>query len=715
MSSGNGSSIASEKYHVIRELGRGGMGVVYLAEDRQLRRQVALKVLSDYLKRDRAFVERFQEEACSVATLHHPNIVCVHGLDTSGDTLAIDMEYVEGASLDQFVAVSPHLAAGIARDVLSGLAVCHQIGVIHRDIKPSNILLNQTGQAKITDFGLATAYASHMEQTMQRSSSSGFYMGTPRYMPVQAWEGEAPAPFWDLYSFGVVLHELVSGRRAYSGDNPIVVMRKQLTESLPPLESISPHISPEFAELVRRLLDTSRSQDPITCADGFELLKTAPEFKALNESDSAATIPVLPRRRAKKKAPKSASRALVVTALAVGAVTVALTYGVVRLGQPETQPADATSQTLSTQASPAPVNSDAPVPRPIPASGMVFYDGRAVNNFDTTVWMVDTDARALPVRIVGTSALGIWVLDKIGSLAAGAADVSGFWAARRDTESATTEYGELSGRLLWEPEKDQPVLTLSFFRGKDRQQRSATLVGDRRTDPIDKTQFLSAMERNDGLMSLLYTELLPRKLGWAMALESDLPALPDSRAIVPQIAEAIAVDGLPNEATWVRGAFDMQGRVGQLSPRVGESSAVLMFRWTESAVHILARCPHPAVNFEFGVAPGVERRPGQSGKMYQMISAAGSVSSEYFIGKRQRPWDDKWRIEATSDEQGTSVELEIPADKLNSYSAPEEGRRWRVNARFTRPEDGAVIAAWGADDFRALEHGALLEFRSIEE
>ena len=89
MSSGNGSSIESEKYQVIRELGRGGMGVVYLAEDRQLRRQVALKVLYDYLNRDRAFVERFQEEACSVSTLHHPNIVCVHGLERSGDIVAI--------------------------------------------------------------------------------------------------------------------------------------------------------------------------------------------------------------------------------------------------------------------------------------------------------------------------------------------------------------------------------------------------------------------------------------------------------------------------------------------------------------------------------------------------------------------------------------------------------------------------------------------------
>ncbi|MBL7644688.1 MAG: serine/threonine protein kinase [Candidatus Hydrogenedentes bacterium] len=708
MSSGNGSSITSEKYQVIRELGRGGMGVVYLAEDRQLRRQVALKVLYDYLNRDSAFVERFQEEACSVSTLHHPNIVCVHGLERAGDVVAIDMEFVEGASLDQLGAVTPHLAAGIARDVLGGLAACHQIGVVHRDIKPSNILLNSVGQAKITDFGLATAYANHMEATIQGVSSSGFYMGTPRYMPIQAWEGGNPEPFWDLYSFGVVLHELISGKPAFKGDNPIAVMRKQLVETLPRLDEGNANISPEFARLVDVLLAACRDgASEITATSAMECLRSTPEYRELKESDIATTITLPPRKMTANRPRNGSGLSRRWKLLAAAGALAATSFGVVAYYRTLPEP-------------PPPVAPDAPDSsihsQAVRQGPYRFFDITAINTDDvgTGSWMVECDSSGQPARITGFLPLELWAIDVGPRGDGGRHTLKGSWGACLSSHNSTSRHGTLMGHMVWEPEVGRFSLSVDRTRSHDNVPEEISLVGRSKDSPYDKAAFLKELESNIALQALLYRELLPRTLPWAVELEARFPAFANGRATVPYTDQALTLDGKLLEPLWTT-QFNARGRVGELAAQSSQGADPLMIRWDSDALYLGARAKGcgPATRFELGLLPALELSPALSGRFYGSLGEGGVENTRYLVNAREQPWACDWEGAMTIEDGEAQVELRIPLQLLEDSARIKAGKRWRINAQITASApDGSrrTVVDWGGAEHEELEHGALLEF-----
>lgn len=700
MSVGNGSSIESEKYHIIRELGRGGMGVVYLAEDRQLRRQVALKVLYEYLNRDRAFVERFQEEACSVSTLHHPNIVCVHGLERAGEVVAIDMELVEGVSLDHLASASPHVGAAIARDVLGGLAACHQIGVVHRDIKPSNILLNQSGQAKITDFGLATAYASHMETTLQGGSSSGFYMGTPRYMPMQAWEGGSPEPVWDLYSFGVVLHELISGKPAFKGDNPVAVMRKQLTEPLPPLHTVSPHVSAQFSQLVEALMNSCREGNGLTCADAFDLLRASPEFKALQESDTASTLPMktlVKRRRKKPQGRARVSRSiLLVSALILVAILVGLIYPL--LPSFPSQPASRN-------------------PHPVPVSGVAFYDAWTVqappeDNLDL---MVEVDKSRKPQRITALSSLSLWSLEVGEGEQGKPLPVKGNWARRLSSEGGAFERGTVEGTIQWDLQSDQPLLVLERRRGNDHNVTRWVLLGKRKAQEFGRSEFLRGLESNSAVMTLLYRELIPRGLPWAESIEASLPGGPGGRTSVPKISDEVLIDGFLNEPTWREPIYDDTGRIGELNTQGQKSGQRMLVRWDSTAVYLAFDVQDLGESgMEIAIAPKTELEPRYAGRYVVTIDPAGNLEGTYYLGTTPQAWVIDWKVAIQTKGKTSTVEIEIPTATFATEALPVERKRWRINARVVPPSSAGSnreYPVWGESDVSLLEHGAILVFK----
>jgi serine/threonine protein kinase len=194
------------KYHILRELGRGGMGEVYLAEDTLLGREVALKRLLPIFAEDEEFVTRFKREARAISRLTHPGLVSVHSLDWANGVLLLDMEYVRGSSLLRTLqnsVVTPQFTARLARDVLEALTECHEHGIVHRDIKPSNILLTETLRAKLVDFGIATALADSTATQLREGRSTTIVLGTPRFMPPEAWDGGEVSPQWDLCSPGL--------------------------------------------------------------------------------------------------------------------------------------------------------------------------------------------------------------------------------------------------------------------------------------------------------------------------------------------------------------------------------------------------------------------------------------------------------------------------------------------------------------------------------
>jgi serine/threonine protein kinase/beta-lactam-binding protein with PASTA domain len=216
------------RYVVSRRVGVGGMADVYLAEDTQLHRDVALKILHPQYAGDEGFVERFRREAQAAAKLQHPNIVQIYDWGREGDFNFIVMEYVEGMSLKDYLAEEGPLeiveATRIARDVLAALAYAHRTGLVHRDIKPGNILIGQDDKVQVTDFGIARAEAaSTMTQT-------GTILGTAYYLSPEQAQGQQLDGRSDIYSLGVVLYEMLTGRRPFEGDSPVSIAYKHVRE-----------------------------------------------------------------------------------------------------------------------------------------------------------------------------------------------------------------------------------------------------------------------------------------------------------------------------------------------------------------------------------------------------------------------------------------------------------------------------------------------------
>jgi eukaryotic-like serine/threonine-protein kinase len=218
----------ADRYNIIRRVGVGGMADVYLADDLKMGRQVALKILHPQYAGDDSFVERFRREALAAAKLSHPNIVQIYDSGREGDFNFIVMEYVEGRSLKDYLAQEGPLevaeASRIAREVLTALAYAHRSGLVHRDVKTGNILLSSDGKVQVTDFGIALAQAgSTMTQT-------GTILGTAYYLSPEQAQGLPLDGRSDIYSLGVVLYEMLTGRRPFEGDSPVSIAYKHVRE-----------------------------------------------------------------------------------------------------------------------------------------------------------------------------------------------------------------------------------------------------------------------------------------------------------------------------------------------------------------------------------------------------------------------------------------------------------------------------------------------------
>src|ERR671913_182902 len=258
-------TVMDNRYDVGRTLGSGGMGEVFLARDRVLGRDVALKVLRTQYAGDREFAERFKREARSAASLSHPNIVQVYDRgDTEEGASYIAMEYVPGGTLKEKIVGEGPLgareAAALGAQVAEALGAAHERGMVHRDIKPQNVLLSGKGDAKVADFGIARAGSS---VTISRTGS---VMGTAGYMSPEQALGKPATPKSDLYSLGVVLYEALTGELPYTADNPIAVSMKHVNEPLVPPKVIDPTIPEGMNALVTRLM-AKNPEDRYATAD----------------------------------------------------------------------------------------------------------------------------------------------------------------------------------------------------------------------------------------------------------------------------------------------------------------------------------------------------------------------------------------------------------------------------------------------------------------
>jgi serine/threonine-protein kinase len=246
--------VIAERYEVQRKLARGGMAEVFVGQDRSLDRPVAIKVMFPEFAADTAFVERFRREAQAAANLTHPNIVAVYDWGPIDTTYFIVMEYVSGRTLAEIIReaapINPDRAADLAAGVASALGFAHRNGVVHRDIKPANVIIDDAGEVKVADFGIARALSGGAGDLTQ----TGTVMGTATYFSPEQAQGQDVDPRSDLYSLGVLLYEMITGRPPFTGDSPVSIAYKHVQEPVPPPRSIVPAIPAGLQAITLKLL-----------------------------------------------------------------------------------------------------------------------------------------------------------------------------------------------------------------------------------------------------------------------------------------------------------------------------------------------------------------------------------------------------------------------------------------------------------------------------
>ncbi|HEX7290841.1 MAG TPA: Stk1 family PASTA domain-containing Ser/Thr kinase, partial [Conexibacter sp.] len=258
-------ALVDGRYKILARIGSGGMADVYCAEDQQLGRKVALKLLHRRFAEDAEFVERFRREASAAASLQHPNVVGVYDRGEWDGTSYIAMEYLPGRSLKDVIRqeapLDPVRAVDITVQILKAARFAHRHAIVHRDLKPHNVMVDDEDRVKVTDFGIARAGASDMTET-------GSIMGTAQYLSPEQAQGHAVSQSSDLYAIGVILFELLTGHVPFDADSAVSIALKHVSEAPPAPSVLDPSVPPALEAVVLWALEKDPAQRPAD-ADAF--------------------------------------------------------------------------------------------------------------------------------------------------------------------------------------------------------------------------------------------------------------------------------------------------------------------------------------------------------------------------------------------------------------------------------------------------------------
>ncbi|MGB7293985.1 MAG: serine/threonine-protein kinase, partial [Candidatus Aminicenantales bacterium] len=313
--------IFAGRYEIIEELGTGGMGSVYRAEDTKIRQEVALKLIRPEIASSRRTIERFRNEIKTARMIAHRNVCRMFDLGEEKGTYFITMEYVSGEDMKSFLRraapLSPGRAVSIGKQICEGLAEAHRLGVVHRDLKPGNIMIDKEGSARIMDFGIARSLA------QAGTTAEGVIIGTPEYMSPEQVEGKPADQRADIYSLGAILFEMVTGRPPFEGETTLAVAHKHRYEPAPDPRALNPQLPVDLSRLILRCLEKDREKRYQTSADVMTELNKI-------EQQIPSTDRVTPTRRpftSKEITVKFTVRKMLLPVLALGAVIVVALLG----------------------------------------------------------------------------------------------------------------------------------------------------------------------------------------------------------------------------------------------------------------------------------------------------------------------------------------------------------------------------------------------------
>ena len=373
------------RYEVLSELGKGAMGVVYLAKDPSIGRLVAIKTIrvappGEDDSESREFRQRFTREAQTAGVLSHPNIVTIYdvGDDIEAGVSFIAMEYIEGKTLKNLLAekaeFAPDQVADIVGQVAEALDYAHRKGIIHRDIKPANIMITTDGKVKITDFGIAKVASSNLTTT-------GQFLGTPNYMSPEQVTGAPVDGRSDVFSLGVVLYEMLAKKKPFTGENLTTISYKIVHEDFQPLGDVSNNVPEEFDKILARALAKdpwNRYQRGKDMALALYQAKARYEEQAIFQDlgtmvSSAENLPTLKLENLEEiKQQAAAMEPPLTPAAPIPISTVAMTIPVEALGKPEAIPSDVPvtpkDQPAAVPPPPPPAEPEPPAPAPAPAA-----------------------------------------------------------------------------------------------------------------------------------------------------------------------------------------------------------------------------------------------------------------------------------------------------------------------------------------------------------
>ena len=302
----------NDRYQIIRTIGEGGMANVYLAYDTILDRNVAVKILRGDLAGDEKFVRRFQREAIAASSLSHPNIVEMYDVGEDDGKYFIVMEYIEGRTLKSLIKKRGALTLPEIIDIMlqltSGIACAHNSYIIHRDIKPQNVMILDDGRVKITDFGIAMALNNELTQTNS-------VMGSVHYLPPEQANGSGSTIKSDIYSLGILMYELITGKLPFKGDNAVEIAIKQMKEQIPSICRENPAIPQSVENVILKACAKNPKNRYASAAEMHEDLKTVLDESRANEPrvvylypeedlDETKTIPNLDNVGSKRREAK---------------------------------------------------------------------------------------------------------------------------------------------------------------------------------------------------------------------------------------------------------------------------------------------------------------------------------------------------------------------------------------------------------------------------